>query len=947
MAITITDLNPLVYDPARSQQMVLSNINNHQINEPTNPFIMLVEAATTLAAASAIETTATLRKMYPSLAADAADILPHVTDKEITNVFSYPSETNIVLYLSIRDIRSNGNYVSALGYFETIIPLGTVISVTNIPFTLLNDIHVKLYDTGVVFAEQLNSPELAANNSLGILPAGIVNFQDGEPWVAVETPIKQLNKNVIVKTVTAAEGFALKVKHTDKYYYSNVYFKNNATSNNWMPLTVSHSDIYINPAEPTVMILVLDNLVTYYIPDTYLISGQISGEIMVELYETLGYLDLPIYKYNMSEYIVKLNTVTSDPVKATINNITVFANSRDIVNGGKTGYTFEELRASVIYNTLGHEVLPVTTMQLAKSADKQGFELYKLLDMVTERVFVATRNVARYDSKLVYTRPDIFFNSVRIDTSTVTNSKVIIADAYAMIPSGTVFEENNGIVTIVPDLELTALQSMGNQDLISDVNKRKLFFTPYYYVINTTDTAVIETRVYDLDSPALKDIRIIGKNTNMIERVNVGKYGIYKTDTGYDLVISILGSSEFDASNTNLLKGQLAISVASGTTMIYFEGIYDSSTKLMTFRIDSNFNINDTDLLEITNGLIDISRPTIDLSARGIITLFTTDTNLTDNTNYLVTDIHLPHNNLIVFDQEEITITFGVPIPYIWNKLFTTYTDRKYLTYTNDKPLMYAKDVYEVDPITGSIITIVNDVNGVPQTVKTLLHAAGDPVLDNLGAPVYEYRAGDVILDSNSLPTIDLIGGVIRHADILMIGYEYMLASSTVGKNYLVAIRDTLNGWLLNSLETLNSTVLENTKLLYRSYKRAEPVEISVESVATKIPYTVKPRVIIYSARGNYTTTEMLNLQTEIGYLIHSYLDKQYINLAELKTEIISSVDSSIVSVRLENIESYRNSELFNIANPITRLAMGKVLNINSNNELVVNYDVTIKIHKI
>ncbi|MDQ6990600.1 MAG: hypothetical protein Q9M11_02560 [Mariprofundaceae bacterium] len=948
MAINVTDLQALMYDPARMQQLILADIKNYTINDPTNPFVMLMEATTVLASSAALESVAAVKKIYPSLATTAQDIIHHVSDKELVNIFSHPSETGVVFYVNVRDLKTNGVYVKASAYSETIIPLGTEVVITGIPFTLLNDISVRLYDTGTVFTEQLTSADDLANNSLGVLSSGIVNFSDGESWIALETMIKQLKRSVINKAITISEGVNINVKHTDKYHYSNIYFKNTSTNGGWVKLNKSHSNTHIDPVTPTVLITVMDNLVTYVIPDVYLLSGQVSGELMIELYETVGFLDLPIYKYAMSEYKVNLSVATADPVKATIANITVYANSRDIVNGGSTGYSFEELRTNIINNSLGHETLPITSNQLNRVAAVEGFELTNMSDLVTGRTLTAGRNMARYNSKLVYCKPDVYVNTVNIDLSQVSNPKVVISGTYAMIPSNTLFKEVNGVVTMLTGAEVTTLNSLGGTVLVTHARNNNLFFTPYYYIIDTTTTATTETRVYDLDTPSLRSIRITGKNINILERCNIGKYGIYKTDTGYDLVVTVVSNAEFNNTKVNLLKGQLGLDMYGGTTIAYIPGTYNPDTGLMTFTIDSNFNITAADTLELTNAAATITNTFVDLIVNATIHLYTEDATVTDPTSYLVSEITLPSANVTVFDKETLTVEFGRNVNYLWNKMFTTYSDRKYLTYGVDKPMVYADDVYQADPLTGSFITVVTDpVTGISTTSKTLLNAKGSPVLDGLGVPVMEYRAGDVVLDANNLPVIDLFGGVVRHADILMLEYEYLAATTTVYKNYLVAVRDTLKSWLFGNMVTLNAKLLENTVVLYKSYKSSVPVEIQTESVKALVPYRVRPVVTVYTTRAVYTAVELDNLRTEAGYIIHAHLDKQAIDLSVLKKELVDAIDTAIVSVKVENIDTARNSEIFNVVSPTTRLAVGKRLKVNHNGELVVEYDIDLRIHNV
>jgi len=950
--ITPSELVPMIYDPARIQQKILSNVTAYNINEASNPFIMLMEAASTLSAASAIEAAGSIKKLYPSLATDPTDILHHISDKELPNVFSTPAETSIIFYISVRDLRSSGYRATGATYSETIIPAGTEVSVTNVPFTLLNDISVKLYDGGSVFAEQLLSNDPNANNSLGVLASGIVNFEDGEPWIAIETMLTQLKKNVITNAITVSEGFKLDVKHTDKYHSSEVFFKSSGTNNQWAQLVNSHSDSYIDPAVPTVFISVMDNLVTYEIPDVYLISGMVSGEVMINMYETVGYLDMPIHKYSMSDFLITLNTATNSPIAATIANIAIAANSRDTVNGGKTGYTFDELKNMIVNNSLGSSSLPITFTQLQASANRYGFEIFNASDLVTERIYMAMKNMSRYSSNLVYAKPDIFFNTVNVDVVALNNSNAAIINnsTQLMIPSDTVFKEVNGVVSVVTDAEMSTINAITTPgEVVSYMNTHRLFYTPYYYIIDTTTTGATETKVFDLDAPVLSNIKIEYKNLNVPERVNVGKYGLFKTSSGYDFVITILANSDFNNTNTTLFRGQLSIAMYNGGSVLHIAGTYDPATTKMTFPIRTKMNLDASDRFEVLNGVSDITNKYLDLITKGSIYLYTTDSNVVDPNNELVSEIMTAGSstNLTVLDKEVIDIEFGNRINTIWNPMYSTYTPRMYLKHTVTKPLVYKQDVYKLDPLTGSAITTYVDAAGVTQTKTTLLHAKGDPVLDANGVPINEYTAGDTQLGADGKPVIDLQSGVARHIDVLMLDYMFKVANSSVGQNYLTAVTDTLRSWLFNDMASINALALENTKILYRSYKKSEPVEVGVESTITRVPYVVTPIVTVYSTRASYTTAEIHTMKTEIGYIIHEHLDMLTINLGDTKTAILNALDSSVVSVKLSNIEVSQNGEIFNMVNPMTRLTPAKSLSLNSNNEYIVNYNIDLKIHTV
>jgi len=579
----------------------------------------------------------------------------------------------------------------------------------------------------------------------------------------------------------------------------------------------------------------------------------------------------------------------------------------------------------------------------------QGFEIHKIVDIITERIYSASRNLSRYNSDLIYTKPDVFFNTLSLETPTINNSSVIVDTNYIMVPSKILFKEVNGIVNILSDAEVATLEALPDMELIKYLRTNNIFFTLYHHYIDTTTTDVSATKVFDLDSPIMKNIKIIGKNINIIPRANIGKYGIVRNATGYRIVLTIITNKDFDNTNTNMVHGQLRVPTFDKGSYIDLHGVYDASLKTITFDIATRFNILNDTTIGITNGTSDITSPFINLSETVTISIYTEDTGIVDNSNYHRSNIGIANNinNVTVVDVEDAILELGKPINYIWNRMFITYTSNKYKKQLADKPKVYLTDIYEEDPVTGSTILIQTSATGVKSTYTNKLHAVGSPVLDSSGNPVYEYRKGDVILDANQLPIVDTRGGVIRHIDMLMLEYEFLAANSLPATNYLNSVKDILNGWLFNDMAVINAKVLENTLALYRSYKKAMPINITVGASRVISPYRVKPIITLYSTSANYSTLELSNLQTVIGYILHDYLDKSKISIAEIKTAILASMDSSVLSVKIENLEVSSNSEIFSMTDPSTRLTIDKNLELSTSNKLEVMYNVIVKVYQI
>lgn len=942
-----------IYDPNRTQQLMLnflegSSDGNLKITEPTNPFVMLMEAAAVSGSNAVTEPITLFRKLYADLAQTPDQLVHHLSDAELANMFSVPAEAAMIFYVNVKDIKSNGNRPTGATYTETILPIGTEVTVANTTFTLLNKIYIKLYDEGIVFVEQENNDNDIAISSLGVLSAGIISFKDGEPWVIFETTLKQVKKHTVTKTISATEGFDKILTITDKYFYSEVKYKNSYTNNNYQKLLKTHAEDFINTSVPTVYIKLMDKQIEFKIPDTYLIDGLVSGNGVIDIYETKGKINLPINKYKMEEFKVNIEVTANNVTEASIANINVLASSRMGVEGGKDSIDMEELRSSIINNSTGDIDVPITTDNIKRKGEFDGFEMFKALDIVTERVFIASKNLPDIESKLIFAKPDIFFNKLSLTLSDVTDmDNVLMIDDYMLIKSGTVFKENNYKMEIVRNSELDEIKNMTNDEKLFKLQDNKYFFTPYHYVIDTSDKETTTSRVYDLENPILKDIKIIGKNTNVLMRVNTDQYGVFKTSTGYKVVFTLITNKDFDNIDPKLIKGQFSIPLIGKQDRIYFKSEYDQGNKRMEFNITTDLFVDKDDFVTIKNGFALISNKLVSLLNTCEFIIYSAESNILDNTHYLQNEIVEETDQVVVFNKESIHLTMGTNIKYIWNKFYNTYTERMYKKHEYDLPMVYKEDVYKIYPETGTIFHYVKDEDNNLVAESEIIHKQGDPILDTNDSPVYKFRKGDIILDEDDKPMVDTVSGIVRNIDIMMLEYEFKVSTSSAYVNYLNIVLETIADWLYNSMPKLNNNLLENTTIQYRSYKTAEPLHIKTNNSISDLRYNVKPKITLYSKLKNYTNSEVSNISNIIGNILHEYLNNSVIHLSEVKDTILETLGKDIVGVKIENIDTVNESEVFTILDNTKRLILDKKLTINKNNDLVVNYALDININTL
>lgn len=945
------DMVNLLYSPANAQQVVLEKfeqLNNGQnfISDPTNAFNMLLEAAIMSSSSSAYETKGLIRKLFPSLAVTANDLSHHLSDEELVNIYATPSVAHITFLISIMELNNNGYRPEGAKYKETTLPKYLEVTILEHTFTLLNDIVVKLYDEGNIFVEQISNGDDISFDDIGVIPTYIKNDKEGTSWIVFEVPMKQIKRTRYNATIILGDRFKLDTRLSDSYFYSNAYYKNRDTGNELKYLYKSHNEEFLNPLVPTICINVADKNVTYTIPDMYILNNGINGEVTIDIFETKGNIMLPIKDYTVQDFkITKPDVTTTDLSKLSFNNIVVAANSRYDVEGGRDTISTDELRDIIINNNTGNINSPITANNIKRNLDFNGFELFKANDIITERLYVASKNLPELDSSLLSARQDIYFNSVKIVLDELKNNNFInINKDRFIIKSNSIFKEENGIVTLISNEEKSMLDSLSSIDKINFYRNKNYFTNPYYYVIDKEEN-INKCRIYNLDNPFINNLKIIGKNNNITQNVNIDKYTVLKISTGYRLVFTVTGNDEFNKLNSSLFTGQLSIPLNGGSNNIVFDGKFDNTNsdvtkRYLTFDIESNLFVNSENFIEIENGYANISNKFINLLSSAKLYLLTYDTAIVDEVKFLHSEIVKPKSQrFTVLTSQVIDINFGTELEYLYNRMYTTYTDRKYKRHNLDIPLVYNEDVYETDINTGNIFTCEN--GEIKYNIK---HKKGDVVLDELGNKIYKHKKGDVVLDENNLPIVDLDSGVIRYVDILMLEYIFSLSQSNAYINYNKICLDILDTWLNIDLKEINNKLVDNTKVLYKSYKTSKNVSISINKVRHVIPYIVKPSVIIYTTRESYSVDELNHMKNIIGKVIHKHLDKNTVIVNDIKLDLASLLPEDIIGYSINGLDNLGNLEVLNIYDKTTRLSINKLLDLNKSNELIVTYDVDIKI---
>ena len=939
------ELKKYSLDPSRMQRYILESIENssngdYTVLDPSNPFMLLMEATTNSVCNNLIETKSLIRKLYPNLAYNPDDLYHHLSDDEMANMINIPGEVYITFYLSLTDLKTKGYRPDNATYVETTIPIGTEVVIIDTTLTLLNDIVVRLTDTGNITVEQQTNDNDFAYQDTGILDNAIIHDSNGSPMIVFNVKMKQVKKINKIVALTPSTGFADIITLSDKYAYSEIKYKNNKTNNEYVYLPKAFNDEYIDPFKPTAYIAIYDKSIQVKIPDIYLVNKLISGTLSIEVYETKGNIYLPINKYLPTDYNLLRGDVSKSKSAATCNNILIWVRSHFPLSGGLNGMSVKDLRDNIINHTTGDIDLPITEKQLIRYGEMKGFQITKTLDVITNRQYIATKTLPEFNSELLYARHDVMFNTVELSLHNIqTNNQIIHLEDKSIIKSNSIFRMINGKMFILDNDEAEGLKKLNNLDLINKLKDVKYYFTPYYYVINH-DEDISNVNVYDLDNSKINSNRILNKNNSFTLRVNINKYQLSKVDNGYKFIFTVSGSDDYNNIDIQYKGFQVKILLDNDITYSFLEAQYDSYNKMWWCVIESDLNLID-DTIDMKNGNSELYTKRFKLNSKIQLISYITHPGMKDPTNFLLEELWLtdPTKSYTVLTKEELDVNYGNELKYIWNKTYSVYTERKYLKHKTDVPMRYKENIYTKDPETGAEFTVSDG-----QLVYNLKHQKGDIVLDESDNPIYLYRKGDTVLDDEGNPIVDEIGGVIRFVDIILLEYEFKRATSSVYNKYTNLMLDAIYNYINVELKEINDMLLEKTEVLFKSNKKLSDVIVNINNNLYSTPCTVKPTITLYyNGATRFNALEIDLLQVNIGNILNKHFELNRLSYVDIKKDVIDTLGSDFTSIKIEGIEP-TNSEILNLEDDTSRFILAKKLDQNQNNDMIVKYDFTLNI---
>lgn len=844
MTATLTDLKANIdtfrYNPTKIQAAVLRTVRDVydgkiDIVDPSNPFVHLVEAAATVGASIMTESATNNRKQYAKVAQTLPDLYRHMSYGDFNDIFALPSKAGFVIGFNKEELIGRMVTVPGTDNRKIVIPRNTTIDVAGTKFSLQYPIELRQLSHGglqVVWDVEKTSPLQTIDTN--VIEWKSMRASDGTEMVMFPVILDQFDIKTMQGVANGTQKFSIGTTIADQFYFCRVW---NETNNGWVEIPTTYSqDIYSNNG-PIAIIRVVDKTVTAEIPVVFTKTGQISGKIRMDVYQTKGPLSVDLGGFDSKQF--KANWLAIDkseqdqyvsPLKAMQTTVIY---SQAFTTGGRDAMTFDALKERLIQNAFGSTILPITPAQAQKKLERSGYNIVKSLDHVTDRIFAATRPMPEpKDTDLITpASAGIHTLTANIEQLAQLSTAYVNNESLTLTPK-TLYRVERGVLKVCSDSEVALLNALPGDKKATAITEGSYFYSPFHYVFDT-DYNTFASRAYYLDTPKVNSRSFLAENDTTGLQVTTGSALIQRSPSGWQLTVTTSSSQEWQQLDDDKVAVTLAYQPDRSGDYAYTLGALlgklASGERVYQFDIKTSYDIDANNAMELTNFMMyentqQFLRTTLE---QNFELFYSTSSPMPSSWSAkdfdpLIGSFLLPQGSVGV-TRESLDIVLGYALTNLWTRGRTVVGENDYATWEMDVQAKYEQDVYQVDPVTGVSFTIVDGV-----LTYNILHHAGDLQFtgENNDEPVWKYRKGDIKRDAYGQPVIVNGRKLMRQIDLFLLEAPYYFATNKAATDYRTQLVDTLVQWIAEDLKDISKQLLDKTSIFFYPVQNVGTVDV-------------------------------------------------------------------------------------------------------------------------
>lgn len=942
---TLFDSIPSVrFNPSAIQRRFLAMVDEKiggkfDLVDVTNPFMMLVEGASTLCAAACTDGEGIVRKMYESMAVTEEELFLHMSDRDYLGRFATPARATFSWLLLKDDILRAAQPAESGNYRKLVIPKHTEFTALDMAFTMQYPIEIRIHPHGgidaVYVADEVSPVETLASNIVDKRFTQLLTPDPQNPspreFLRLNIPVQQFKISPQRGQLNVATTFKKTYEFKDQFFYARVYVTNN--SGKWVEITTTHTDQVYDPTVPTAVLRVIENKLQVMLPQVYMTNGLVGGEIRTDIYTTKGSLDIDIrdlsaqaYGFTLADYDQSVDRKYWAP----ISDMTMTLLGNSMVIGGSDKIDFAKFRERVLSNAAGSVKIPITDVQKTSSVETFGYDIVTHVDNVTNRAFLATRLLPIPTEGAVVSSAGLSIEMLAVVLERIADLPTVVdnGNRLTILPE-TVYTTRSGVTEIVPKMTIDSILALPVEERAERVNKEQFTFTPFHYVLDINDNR-FATRAYYLDNPEVKSRNFVATNNTLGMTAGTRRFAISKNASGYKLSLEVVGDDSWDATPDDQVFCQLGFVPHNEIDLAYLNGTlagYLDGNRIFEFQIDTNYDIDTNNNIAVTSFAMYADGPrthfckldgefTVIYGVSGVTDLTVTPSRVDLDLN----TVDLPARSFGL-TEETLNIELGKTLDGLWTSSRSVPSTLDYKRHTVDVPAFWENTVYKYDS-TGAKEIVIN--NG--QVEFVILHHAGDPKLDQNGDPIYTARAGDIMYDNDGNPVIENTRKMLRQTDILTVDGLYYFATEPTSVSYKNMLADLISSWVTEDIVKINEIVLEQTRAYFYPKVTYGYVDALVqENKQIRLRADQKFVVTLYVSGAVDRDIDLkVNLAMSAKMAINTILQNQVVTSDALIDAVAERMGSSVIGVTVSGLGGEAKYDAITLLDDSARLSIAK-----------------------
>lgn len=906
----------------------------YEIMNATNPFMFLLEASTANCAAAIQEHHSLLRYAYKEMADEQEGLYRFMADDDYVGRFATPGGAPYVFALRKDEILARAVPVPNTNIRKLVIPRNTRIVVGDVPFGFQYPIEIRVMSHGglqVVYNVDKPSPLYSLTSN--IVDWSVVASPDGE-FVLIRPYVYQFALKTHEEVLNSAAAFSKSFDFVDKFYHCRVYISKD--SKTWTEIATTHSDQTYDPTKLTATLKVLDGKVRVEIPLIYYSTGMASGNLRVDVYSTKGAIEMELGGYTVNSFQASWydydnddGGIYSSPLSL-LTNFAVFSEGTAI--GGTDGIDFEALKERVT-STTPDDGIAVSPAQLEVKLADRGYGSVLNVDDMDTRIYLATRALPNPKKNEIVSGAnctiDLF--ATRIE-ELVQYDTVVDNGARVTIKPDTLFKYSDGKVLLVKPNELQQLVNASLEARANYVNTRDYLYTPFHYVLDTTQD-FFACRGYYFEMPSVLSRNFLSENDTAEIEVATNTVTISKETYGFRLLVVTRSGESYRKLPDNKVRCQLSFLPVGESARAYMDGKLLSKIedeRVWEFKITTNYDVDYLEALTLTSfsmfeddagkyntgltGLFDIFHITVENR------LPTYELSELDN---LVNDDLLPLDYMAV-TRDQVKLEFGKVLRNLWSNARAVVTEEDYAKYSENVPDYWERNEYETDA-SGAWVFYPTGPGG--ELEPKLVHAKGDPKLMPDGTPVWKHQIGEIKYN-NGKPIIAKPRAVARHVDLFFLEGSLMFVTDKRDVEYRTSLAKSLINFLELDIAQVSKGLLPGTELYFYPKRTLGRTKAIVrDGVVEEIEASTSWRVTFHLPPTQYSNEPFREtLKSTARNVIANALSASSTSISEIISEIRTRMGEDAVPVDIAPLGVKKDLTAFTMYDESFRCGVRHVL---------------------